>query len=259
MSEKATSKPAPSKPRIPLYARVKEELAARIAKGEFGAGARLPSEHELTVEFGVSRMTAHRALRELSAEGIVSRVQGRGTFAAARRPRLEWLEIRDISEEIIAAGHRHRVNVITQEAVRATPAQALAFGLRPGARIFHATLLHYEDDMPIQIEERTISPVFAPDFLDQDFTRETVAAYLLRKGPATETEHVVYATTPPQRIRDLLAIGADEDQACLIVLRRTWSDGIPATQTEFIHPGARYALGTRSGHGERGPRAPLQP
>lgn len=251
MSERRDSRAGSSEARAPLYARVKEELAARIARGEFGVGGRLPSEHDLTAEFGVSRMTVHRALRELSAEGLVSRVQGRGTFAAARRPRLEWLEIRDISEDIVAAGHRHRVEVIAQDAVRATPSQALAFGLRPGARIFHATLLHFEDDVPIQIEERLVSPRFAPDFLDQDFTRETAAAYLLRMGPATETEHVVYAMTPPQPVRDLLRMGPHEDQACLIVLRRTWSDGMPATQTEFIHPGTRYALGTRSGLGER--------
>lgn len=238
-------------PRLPLYAQVKQALVARIARGEFGPGGRLPSEHELMAEFGVSRMTAHRALRELSAAGLVARVQGRGTFAAAPRPRLEWLEIRDISAEIIAAGHRHRVRVIAQEATRARPDQAHVFGLRPGARIFRATLLHHEDDVPVQIEERLVSPRFAPDFLARDFTKETVAAYLLRMGPATETEHVVYATTPAQPVRDLLEIAPGEDQACLVVLRRTWSDGIPATRTEFIHPGTRYALGTRSSMGDR--------
>ena len=256
MSEPRDKRPEAPAARTPLYARVKADLAARIASGEFGIGGRLPSEHDLTAEFGVSRMTVHRALRELSAEGLVSRVQGRGTFAAARRPRHQWLEIRDISEDIAAAGHRHRLRVIAQEAVRATPSQALAFGLRPGARIFHATLLHYEDDLPIQLEERLVSPRFAPDFLAQDFTRETTSAYLLRMGPATETEHVVYALTPADTVRALLEIAPAEDQACLVVLRRTWSDGIPATRTEFIHPGTRYALGTRSGPPERGARPP---
>ena len=244
--------------RVPLYARVKEAIVERIASGQIGPGGRLPSEHELMAEFGVSRMTAHRALRELSAAGLVARVQGRGSFAAPPSPRLEWLEIRDISDEIVASGHRHRVRVLAQEATRARADQALAFGLRPGARIFHATLLHYEDDVPVQIEDRLVSPRFAPDFLEQDFTKETVAAYLLRLGPATETEHVVYATTPSPEIRALLEIGRDEEQACLVVLRRTWSGGLPATQTEFIHPGARYALGTRSSMGDRpdGPAAP---
>ncbi|MDD2862006.1 MAG: GntR family transcriptional regulator, partial [Acidiphilium sp.] len=67
--------------RLPLYQQVKNDLVRRIAAGVWGAEGRLPSEHELTAAFGVSRMTVHRALRELSAEGIGSRIQGVGTFA----------------------------------------------------------------------------------------------------------------------------------------------------------------------------------
>ncbi|MGC9270287.1 histidine utilization repressor [Acidiphilium sp.] len=240
--------PDPPARRLPLYERVKRDIAARVAAGDWNSGARLPSEHELTASFGVSRMTVHRALRELSAEGIVSRIQGVGTFAAERRPRQEFLRIHDIAEDITARGHRHRMQLLAQDAVRATPAQALGFQLRPGARIFHSTVLHFEDDLPVQWEDRFISPRFAPDYLQADLERETTARYLMRLGPATEIEHTAFAVTPPAAVRALLALGEAEDAACLVLLRRTWSNGIPATQSEFIYPGTRYSLGSRSNH-----------
>jgi GntR family histidine utilization transcriptional repressor len=232
--------------RLPLYQSVKRDIAARVASGVWGKDGRLPSEHELTAAFGVSRMTVHRALRELSAEGVVSRIQGVGTFAVERRPRQEFLQIHDIAEDIMARGHRHRMRLIVQEAVRASLAQALGFQLRPGATIFHSTVLHYENDLPVQWEDRFISPRFAPDYLQADFTFETTARYLMRLGPATEIEHTAFATTPSAAIRALLELGADDDTACMVLLRRTTSNGIPATQSEFIYPGSRYSLGSRS-------------
>lgn len=237
--------PALGKPR-PLYEQVKRDIAARVAAGDWGAGARLPSEHELTAHFGVSRMTVHRALRELSAEGVVSRIQGVGTFAAERRPRQEFLRIHDIAEDITARGHAHRMRLIALEAVRATPAQAIGFDLRPGAKIFHSTVLHFEDDVPVQLEDRFVSPKFAPDYLGVDFSRETTAHYLLRLGPATEIEHTAYAATPVPTVQALLELGPGDDAACLMLLRRTWSNGMPATQSEFIYPGSRYSLGSRA-------------
>lgn len=63
-----------------LYMEIASTLRDRIARGDFGRG-RLPSERDLTAEFGVQRATVRRALRELEEEGLVFRDATRGTFA----------------------------------------------------------------------------------------------------------------------------------------------------------------------------------
>jgi GntR family histidine utilization transcriptional repressor len=63
----------------PAYEQVKSWVRQHIASGEWKPGDPVPSEAALIEQFGVSRMTANRALRELAAEGLVTRVQGSGT------------------------------------------------------------------------------------------------------------------------------------------------------------------------------------
>ncbi len=60
----------------PLYMQVKDHILGNIQSGTWAAGSRVPSENELVESFGISRMTANRALRELSADGYLARVPG---------------------------------------------------------------------------------------------------------------------------------------------------------------------------------------
>ncbi|MGV9712502.1 GntR family transcriptional regulator [Gordonia sp. NPDC003424] len=65
----------------PAYRALAATLRAQIADGRFSGGVRLPTESELSDEFGLSRQTVRRAFQDLVAEGAVYRVPGRGTFA----------------------------------------------------------------------------------------------------------------------------------------------------------------------------------
>ena len=83
------------------YARVKQHLLEGMARGDWAAGARLPSESELVAQFGLSRMTVNRALRELAAEGRITRVAGVGSFVAEPKVQSTLLRIatgRDASD-----------------------------------------------------------------------------------------------------------------------------------------------------------------
>ena len=66
------------------YVTVTDDIAARIASGELQPGARLLAERELARRYGVAYGTIRRAMKELRARGLISSVQGRGTFVARR-------------------------------------------------------------------------------------------------------------------------------------------------------------------------------
>lgn len=68
-----------------LYEKIKETIDRRVEAEEWPAEFQVPAEVELAEEFGASPLTVRRALRELQAEGVLIRIQGRGTFVVGRR------------------------------------------------------------------------------------------------------------------------------------------------------------------------------
>lgn len=226
-----------------LYEQVKQYLRDGIAAGTWREGDKISSEFALMETFGASRMTVHRAVREMAAEGLLLRIQGAGTFVQRRTPRSALLEIHDIAEDITARGHAHRAAVLRLEAHRTDALLAADFQLPPRTKIHYSEIVHFEDGVAVQLEERFISPDFAPDYLHQDFTRTTTNRYLLGITPPDEVEHVIHAVTPDERAQERLLIGPQEP--CLRLLRRTWIDTRLVTFSILTHPGERYSLGSR--------------
>lgn len=222
------------------YARVKRSLKEGLAQGRWPAGALMPSEADLVARFGVSRMTVNRALRELQAEGLVERVQGVGTFAAQLHRVSSTLTIRDLHTEIAARGHTHHaeVHLAQQEAAAGQPAERL--GLTEGAPVFHTLIVHHEDGVPLQCEDRYVNPASAPGYLGVDFTTTTPTQYLLEVAPLWEAQYSIEAGAPTAQEARLLRIGRRDP--CLIVNRRTESRDVPITTARLVHPGSRYVL-----------------
>jgi len=75
-----------------------------IGSGKWSTSARVPSENDIVKPFGVSRMTANRALRELRDEGVLVRIAGVGSFVADQHAHAHPLEIRSIADEIRRRG-----------------------------------------------------------------------------------------------------------------------------------------------------------
>src|ERR1700744_6527867 len=125
----------------PLYAGVKQMILDRIHSGEWPPKYRVPSENQLVLELGVSKMTANRALRELASEGALVRIQGVGSFVAERKGSSTLFEVRNIAEEIAERGHTHDANVIVLAEETAAPDVADALELDIGAAVFHSLIV----------------------------------------------------------------------------------------------------------------------
>ena len=120
-----------------LYEQVKDHIARKIQEGIWRAGDRLPSENELVTQFGISRMTVNRALRELVEQGRIVRVAGVGSFVAEDKPQSTLLQIANLASEIRQRGHDYRCDVLTVERTSATLEVAAALDLRTGESVFH--------------------------------------------------------------------------------------------------------------------------
>ena len=66
----------------PLYEEVKKKITESLIQGEWRPGEAIPSEIELACKYNVSQGTVRKAIDELSAESILIRRQGKGTYVA---------------------------------------------------------------------------------------------------------------------------------------------------------------------------------
>ncbi|MBB4568707.1 histidine utilization repressor [Rhizobium leucaenae] len=229
----------------PLYAGVKQMILDRIHSGEWPPKHRVPSENELVVELGVSKMTANRALRELANEGELVRIQGVGSFVAERKGYSALFEVRNIADEIAERGHVHEASVVVLACETASPEVADALELEIGAAVFHSLIVHSENGVPVQIEDRFVHPEAAPEYLEQDFTTLTPNAYLTAAAPLSGSEHIVEAAMPQSWECKLLTVLKTEP--CLAIRRRTWSARQVVSIARLVYPGHRYRLEARSG------------
>lgn len=223
------------------FAEIKEYIRRHIEAGEWEENTRVPSENQLAEQFGCSRMTARRALTELVEAGVLERSQGLGTFVESLKSQSSMLSIRNIADEIKGRGHGHSVQVVELAAINAIPPIAIALGLEEGTEVFYSLLVHCEQGIPLQLEERFVNPSLAPGYLRQDFSQLTPHEYLSHVAPLTEARHTIEAIMPKEQIRNSLNI--PEGEPCLQIIRRTWSRQGVVSFARLVHPGSRFRLG----------------
>lgn len=222
------------------YTRIKQHLKDGLAAGRWPPGALMPSEAELVASFGVSRMTVNRALRELQAEGLVQRTQGVGTFAAELHKVSSTLTIADLHEEIVGRGHQHEAQVHLQRAEPAPAALAAQLGVNAGDQVFHTLIVHLENGVALQCEDRYVNPAASPTYLQSDFTRTTPTHVLFETTALWRAQYSIEAARPTPQEARLLGVG--DDMPCLVVVRRTFTRQAPITIARLVHPGTRYTL-----------------
>jgi DNA-binding GntR family transcriptional regulator len=114
------------------YMQVASVLVNEIRSGQLDVGEFLPSEHELSSRFAVSRHTVREALRRLQQLGIVSARVGRGTKVVARAPKETYQYSASSIDEIISLGRVTRHVLSAGALVRADKALASELGCGVG-------------------------------------------------------------------------------------------------------------------------------
>ncbi|MDF2152350.1 histidine utilization repressor [Vibrio sp. CAU 1672] len=229
----------------PLYIQIKHFIVGKIDSGEWPVGHRIATELALTEQFGVSRMTVNKAIRDLVNEGRLQRRPRLGTFVCPPESKAEspLLDIRNIADEIANRGRTHHSKVRQQLALKADDAIAIKLGVMLGTTVFYSEIIHYENDSPIQLELRWVNSQYAPQYLQQDFTLITPNQYLSDNCPLSAIEHTVEAIVPDSRIRQDLHMQTNEP--CLLLNRRTWSEDKLVSTALLYHPGSKYKLSSK--------------
>lgn len=226
-----------SKPQ-PAYLQIKSFVLDKIQSGKWKEGHLIPTELTLCAQFSVSRMTVNRALRELSNDGLLIRIKGSGTYVAQPKYQSTLIEIRSIAQDIRDRGHVHSSQMLNIERLKATAKQAKAYEIKTGSPLFRSIIVHLENDMPIQYEDRLVDATRAPDYMKQDWRLITPNEYLTRVAPLPKGFYTIEVKETPEKIATALSMKSKDP--CLVLNRTTYSGGLFTSFARMWHPGDRY-------------------
>jgi GntR family transcriptional regulator len=135
---------------VPLYHQIQHLLRHRIHSGLYPPGTQIPSEHDLSRELAVSRVTLREALRELVRENLLVKVQGKGTFVASNPPkRLTPVRYTGFLEELQERVRKLKVTEVEVSQAPATPDLKAALQLDPATtELTLIKRLRHIDDEP---------------------------------------------------------------------------------------------------------------
>ncbi|MGX7825580.1 GntR family transcriptional regulator [Actinokineospora sp. 24-640] len=135
--------------REPKYWGLKRHLLDLL--GSLPPGSPIPTERSLATEFDVSRTTVRQALAELTVEGRLLRVQGKGTFAA--EPKVaQRLQLSSYTEDMLAQGREPSTKMLDVSEIPAEADLARLLRVRAGAKVLRLHRLRLADGEPMAIE-----------------------------------------------------------------------------------------------------------
>lgn len=135
---------------VPLYYQIYLQFRDDILTGQRQFGSTMPTELELSTEFGVSRITARRVLNELAEQGYVERKRRVGTRVIFKSPAKPIeANIDQAMDSLMALGTGTTVNVIEVVRKKPVPTVASALRLKEGDEVIKAARVRYLDGIPI--------------------------------------------------------------------------------------------------------------
>lgn len=164
---------------ISLHEQVRNTLLFEIESGGFQGDGRLPSETELCERFNVSRITVRRAVADLETMGMVTRRQGRGTFATPPRSTIGTMAMGGFSDHVSGGGRMAR-RIVRAWTFAAEDSDARRLAVESGSMVFRLLRVFLLDGTPLSLDDSLYSLERFPG-LDSRIDDETSTYRVLRE------------------------------------------------------------------------------
>jgi GntR family transcriptional regulator len=211
-----------------------------LATRKLAPGDILPSERQLCLDYGVSRITVRKAIEKTVADGLLVSVPGKGTFVAARTARSR-LHLASFSEEMSRMGLEPSTKVLTlvREVPPARTAEALA--LPAGGEAFRVRRLRLADGLQISVDDGWYPAHLFPGLDELDLTQSLYKAMTETYGRRIDrAEQTVRAGEPDQEMAQLL--GMNGRRPVLVADRVSYSGELAVEHALTTYRGDRYEL-----------------
>jgi len=193
------------------------DLKAAVESGEYRTGHRLPTERELARAYGCSLITIRRALDELSREGLLQRVQGRGTFVLAPRLERDIAGSMSFTEEMQRRGLDPETRLLAARPEAASETVAAALQLETGSPTLYLERLRLAGGEPLLLEMVHLPAERFPGLLASDLEHNSLYDVLTERyqTPIVRAREALEPILLP--VREAKLLGAKARSLALLV------------------------------------------
>jgi len=230
---------------IPKYLQISAWLRESILMGRYSTGEKLPSEIELASLCGVNRNTLRQALGELTAQGMLKKVKGLGTFVTAAEPvalKHKLNRISSFAQELNQAGIHENTTLIEKGYETPPKHVARSLALAPGSRVIAVRRLRTGDNVPLIYEETYLPVDLFGGILEMDLTGSMYEIFTRAFNVSlARCEQTIRAVSLNKKIA--LLLGLKPNSAALYMESVTYNDrSMPVEVLCCYFRGDKYAF-----------------
>lgn len=211
---------------------IQAALLKRIHTGEWSPGMYIPGEVALAEEYGCSRTTVNRALRQLAESGLVERKRKRGTRVTPMPVARATLEIPIIRKEVTDRGGNYSHALIRNEMSQAPTSIYARLGLSD-TKLLHLHTLHLSDNRPYMFEDRWVNVTATPEIQNAPLQVISPNEWLVQEVPYSDGEISFSACAANQQCAEILEI--EKGAPLFLVERTTWMNETPITTLKMYY------------------------
>ena len=229
---------------IPLYIQIAQQLSDLIKNGTYKPGDKLPSDNELTHQFGVSRITATAALDELVEMRLAYRERGRGTFVA--KPLISDFPLyTSFTEDMIARGYQPSSVLVSFRISSPDPDTASKLKMPVGGEYYCLTRVRMANQEPVAYQQAYLPTALFPGISQDDFDQNYLYELMRKKFGLKPTwaEAVLEArgATPVEAN----ALGLKSGQPALLIWHISLDEHfVPLEYVRSVYHSDRFSFST---------------
>lgn len=227
----------------PLYVQLEEILRFSIANSEWEANQLIPSENELSKTYGLSRMTVRSVIINLVNEGLLYRVQGKGTFVSPPKISTKSPAYQGVREQLEMQGYKIETKIIENVLISPDNRIMNILGVLQNEKVVFIKRVRIADGIPVSIHNSYIPVRLCPIIPAEELETDQLCTimdkrYGLRAASVTETLESVLASEEEAK---LLMIERRHPLLLLEDINRT-SEGRVFEYTKIAYRGDKIKL-----------------
>lgn len=181
--------------------------ALAILTAQLKPHTQLPSERQLSEDYGVSRMTLRRALDVMQTRGYLYTIPSKGLFVSEPRM-VRTSDVTSLSEVLRHRGNDPRTRLHLADRIHATEEVAKALGIRKGEWVYRIEQTFFDAELAMATETAYVPVDLAPGLLDQDLSK-SLSRILDEhyEKPILRVQYRVRSVIPEEKFRERLELG----------------------------------------------------